>query len=53
MVLYKIYCHLMAFIWKIYYKAIYGSKLQLGSGFQFRKGFSLLIDGLGDVVREL
>lgn len=47
MVLYKIYCHLMALIYKLYYKLIYGSKLEIGNNFQFRKGFTLLIAKLG------
>lgn len=50
MLIYKIYCHLMAMMWKIYYKLIYGSKLLMGKNFQFRKGFSLLLDGTGKIV---
>lgn len=34
----------MAFVWKIYYKIIFGAKLRLGKNFQFRKGFFLLLD---------
>ena len=40
----------MAVIWKLYYKLIYGSKLKMGKNLQFRKGFSLLLDGVGRVV---
>ena len=47
MLIYKICCHLIAMLWKLYYKAIYGSKFQLGKNFQFRRGFSLLLDGRG------
>jgi len=47
MLIYKIYCHMMAFVWKLAYKLLYGAKLQLGKNFQFRRGFSLLLDGLG------
>lgn len=37
----------MAMLWKLYYKTIYGAKLQLGKNFQFRRGLSLLLDGQG------
>ena len=50
MLIYKVYCHLMAFIWKLYYRAIYGTKLQMGRNFQFRKGFSLLLNGTGKAI---
>lgn len=46
---YKVYFHLFAFICKLCYKIIYGSKLQMGKNMQFRKGFSLIIDELGGV----
>ena len=49
MLLYKIYCHLVALICKWYYRFYYGPKLQIGNNFQFRKGFTLLIGELGGV----
>ena len=49
MIGYKIYCHIMAFLWKLYYKVTFGSKLKLGKNFQFRKGFSLLLDNSGEL----
>ena len=45
--MYKVYCHIMAFVWKMYYKIIYRSNLEVGKNFQFRKGFSLLLDDMG------
>lgn len=50
MLIFKILCHLMAVIWKFYYKIIYGQHLQMGKNFQFRKGFSLLLDKRGHVA---
>lgn len=52
MVTFKIYYHLMAFVWKLYYLIIYGRQLQIGKRLQFRKGFSLLIDDTGGKNRE-
>lgn len=49
MLMYKVYCHIMAFVWKMYYKIIYRSNLEVGKNFQFRKGFSLLLDDMGGV----
>lgn len=40
----------MAVIWRFYYKIIYGKHLQMGKNFQFRKGFSLLLDKKGCVA---
>ena len=44
MFFYKIYYHLVAFIQKLFFKLIYGSRLNYGKGFQFRKGFSMSIE---------
>lgn len=49
MLLFKIYCHFMALIWKLYYRVVYRSRLSLGSKLQFRKGFTLLLDESGVV----
>lgn len=49
MFLYKIYCHLVVIICKFYYKLAFGSKIQIGRNFQFRKGFTLLLDRDGSL----
>lgn len=49
MVLFKLLCHINSFFWKLYYHLIYGKKYIVGKNFQFRKGFTLLIGGLGGV----
>ena len=49
MTLFKLYCHILTIIWKLYYRVIYGNHLNMGANFQFRKGFSLLLDAGGKV----
>lgn len=49
MLLLKLYCHIIALFCRLYYKLAYGSRCQVGRNFQFRKGFTLLIDKDGDV----
>lgn len=44
MIILKVYYHIMAIIKKIFYKLIYGKKIQFGKGVTFRKGFSLVIE---------
>lgn len=49
MLLYKIYCHLVVIICMFYYKLAFGKNVKMGRNFQFRKGFTLLIDKNGHV----
>ena len=49
MLIFKLYCHIIAFFCKLYYKLAYGSRCQMGRNFQFRKGFTLLIGREGKV----
>lgn len=44
MTTFKLYFHLVAFMKIMLYKLIYRQKLQLGSGFTFRKSFNIVID---------
>ncbi|MBR4326347.1 MAG: acyltransferase [Bacteroidales bacterium] len=54
MFLYKLYCHIISFVKKFVFKLLYGKKLHLGKNFQFRKWFTLLLEGgeisIGDNV---
>ena len=47
--LFKVYCHIIALLCKIYYRIVFGSRFYSGRNFQFRKGFTLLIDKKGKV----
>ncbi len=47
MLLYKIYFHLITFLCKLYYKLLFGSRVIMGRNLQFRKSFTLLLDGDG------
>ena len=49
MILYKVYCHIIALLCKLYYRIVFGSRFYSGRNFQFRKGFTLLIDKKGKV----
>ncbi len=54
MFIYKLYCHIISFVKKLFYKLIYGKKMHFGKKFQFRKWFTLLLEGgevsIGDNV---
>lgn len=54
MFIYKLYCHILSFVKKVFYKLIYGKRVHFGKNFQFRKCFTLLLEGgevsIGDNV---
>lgn len=54
MFIYKLYCHILTFVRKFFFKLINGEKLHLGKNLQFRKWFTLLLEGgevsIGDNV---
>lgn len=49
MFIYKLYCHIISFVKKVIYKLIYRKKLHFGKNLQFRKWFTLLLEG-GEVI---
>lgn len=49
MYIYKIFCHLITFFLKLYFKFLFGKKVIIGRNFQIRKGFTLLLDDEGMV----
>ena len=49
MFIYKLCCHIISFVKKVIYKLIYRERLHFGKNLQFRKWFTLLLEG-GEVI---
>lgn len=44
MIVYKILCHIICIVKKMYYKLLYGKNFEIGKGVTWRRRFNLLID---------